>query len=194
MLRDYLRVFRTKLNLKRGASILQPFASRQDSLQTIPLTGRLYGATLQIDSPELAGVTGNSTVSLPSTRSKWSGFSSIFFAVVQSVCSAFVALSAVRLLISAAAFGSAVGALKIADKLHVDPICVPMMILALLGALFNLIALWQVRRLRWRSVSDWRQKTLSSKRKLSERLQFGLSVLTLVLLAVEYYFHLKLKG
>lgn len=127
-------------------------------------------------------------------RSRWIGWSSFFLAVVQSVCSAFVALSGLRLLIGAAAFGSAVGLLKIADKLHVDAIRIPMMGLALAGSLFNLVALWQVRRLRARSASAWRQKNISSKKLNSERWQFALSVLTLVLLVVEYYYHLKLKG
>jgi cytochrome bd-type quinol oxidase subunit 2 len=128
-----------------------------------------------------------------STKSVWIGWSSLFLAVVQSVCSAFVALSGVRLLIGAAAFGSALGLLKIADKLHFDAIRIPMMILALLGSLFNLLAFWQVRRLRGRSASTWRQKPVSSKKLNSERLQLMLSVLTLVLLAFEYYFHIKLE-
>jgi len=130
----------------------------------------------------------------PFGKSKWIGWSSFFFALVQSVCSAFVALNGLRLLIGAAAFGSALGLLKIADNLHVDAIRIPMMIAAVLGALFNLVALWQVRRLRARSASAWRQKPLSNKKQTSESLQFTLSVLTLVLLAFEYYFHLKING
>ena len=138
--------------------------------------------------------TNDQTAAEPSARSKWIGFSSFFFAVVQSVCSAFVALSGVRLLIGAAAFGSAVGVLKLADHLHINAIRIPMMVLALVGALFNLVALWQVRRLRAHSASAWRQKSLSSTKQNSERLQLALSVLTLVLLAFEYYFHIKLNG
>ena len=130
------------------------------------------------------------TSSLP--RSIWIGWSSFFFAVVQSVCSAFVAVSGVRLLIGAAAFGSAVGVLKIADKFHYGAIRIPMMLLALFGSLFNLIAIWQVRRLRGRSASAWRQKFLSPKKLNAERLQLTLSVLTLVLLAFEYYYHIKI--
>jgi cytochrome bd-type quinol oxidase subunit 2 len=130
-----------------------------------------------------------------SVRSRWIGWSSFFFAVVQSVCTAFVALSGVRILIGAVAFGSALGLIKIADKLHVSAIRVPMMLVALFGSLFNLAAIWQVRRLRGRSASAWRQKPLSNKKRNSERLQVVLSVLTVALLALEYYFHIKLhKG
>lgn len=160
------------------------FLSQDDSMEQLSKT----------DTPAASAMTDDSIVAVPSERSKWVGFCSFLFAVVQSVCSAFVALSGVRLLIGAAAFGSAVGVLKIADKLHVDAIRIPMMILALVGALFNLLALWQVRRLRARSASAWRQKPLSGKKQTSERLQLALSVLTLILLAVEHYFHLKLKS
>jgi cytochrome bd-type quinol oxidase subunit 2 len=128
-----------------------------------------------------------------SEQSKWIGWSSFFFAVVQSVCSAFVALSGLRILIGAVAFGSALGLLKIADKFHVRAIRIPMMLLALAGSLFNLVAIWQVRRLRGRSASAWRRKSLSGKKVSSERLQLALSVMTLVLLAVEYYYHLKIE-
>ncbi len=146
----------------------------------------------QTDSPNPAAIATETETQQASGRSKWIGWSSFFFAVVQSVCSAFVALSGLRILIGAAAFGSALGLLKIADKIHFSAIRIPMMLLALLGSLFNLVAIWQVRRLRGRSASAWRQKSLSNKKRNSERLQLALSVLTLVLLAVEYYFHLKL--
>lgn len=125
-------------------------------------------------------------------RSRWIGWSSFFFAVVQSVCSALVALSGIRLLIGAAAFGSAVGLLKIADKFHFRGIRIPMMLFALVGSLFNLIAIWQVRRLRGRSASAWRQKSLSRRKLNAERLQLGLSLVTLILLVFEYYYHIKL--
>jgi F0F1-type ATP synthase membrane subunit c/vacuolar-type H+-ATPase subunit K len=144
------------------------------------------------DSIAVSPAAAGSEIAEPRARFKWIGWSSFFFAVVQSVCSAFVALSGLRILIGAAAFGAAIGVLKIADRLHFAAIRIPMMALALFGSLFNLLALWQVRRLRGRSASAWRQKSLSSKKINSERLQLALSILTLVLLAVEYYFHRKL--
>ena len=68
------------------------------------------------------------------SRLRWMGWSGFILAVVQSVCSAFIALSGVRLLVGAVAFASAVGVLKVADQLHVDAIRVPMMVLALAGS------------------------------------------------------------
>jgi hypothetical protein len=116
-------------------------------------------------------------------------WSSFFFALLQSVCSAFIALHTVRFLVGVGAFAAATGALRLADRLHIDPIRIPMMLLALIGSLLNLIALWRVRNLRKRPASAWRQKPLTQEKRRSERLQFGLSVLTLALLVVEFFAH-----
>jgi cytochrome bd-type quinol oxidase subunit 2 len=116
----------------------------------------------------------------------------LFLAVVQSVCTIFVALSGLRLLLGAAAFGAAVGAMKLADqRIHIDAVRIPMEVFAIAGAVFNLVALWQVRRLRRRAASAWRQKTISRNKFASEGVQLALSVLTLILLAVESYYHLR---
>jgi len=121
-------------------------------------------------------------------------WSALFFAVLQSVCSAFIALNGARLLIGVGAFAAATGALKSLDRMHLAPIRIPMMILALAGSILNLVVLWQVWRLRRRPASAWRQQPVSSRKRASERLQFTLSVLTLALLAAELYAHHVLFG
>jgi hypothetical protein len=63
--------------------------------------------------------------------------------------------------------------------------------LALIGALLNLFALWQVRRLRRRSASAWRRQPLTPGKRRSEALQLVLSVLTLLLLFAEWISHFK---
>ena len=129
------------------------------------------------------------------SRFRWVGWSSLLLAVVQSVCTIFVALSGLRLLIGAAAFGAAIGVMKIADaRIHIDAVRIPMVMLALTGSVFNLAALWQVRRLRGRAASAWRQKNIPKSKFASERVQLALSVLTLVLLAVESYYHFQQTG
>jgi hypothetical protein len=135
------------------------------------------------------------TTEKPRRALKWVGWSSFWMAVLQSVCSAFIALSGVRLLVGAVAFGSAVGVLKATgDRLHIDAIRMPMMMLALLGSVVNLVALWQVWRLRRRSASAWRVQAVPASKKRAEWIQFALAVLTLVLLAVEEWAHWKLQG
>jgi cytochrome bd-type quinol oxidase subunit 2 len=126
------------------------------------------------------------------SRFKWVGWSSLFFAIVQSICTIFVALSGLRLLLGAAAFGAAIGAMHVVEKIHADAIRVPMVLFALAGALFNLVALWQVRRLRGRASSAWRQKAVTRSKFASEGVQLALSLLTLLLLAVESFYHLRI--
>jgi len=128
------------------------------------------------------------------SRLKWLNWSALLLAFIQSVCSAFIALSSIRLLIGAAAFASALGVVKIADKLHIDAIRIPMMVIAFVGSVVNLLALWQVWRLRRRSASAWREKSVTRKQKRSEGIQFSLSVVTLFLLAAEFWAHGSLFG
>ena len=116
----------------------------------------------------------------------WSAF---LFAVLQSVCSAFIALNGVRLLIGIGAFAAASSALKLADRMHIAAIRIPMMLLALAGSVLNLVVLWQVWRLRRRPASAWRQQPVSKKKIVSEWLQFTLAVLTLFLLTAEFVAH-----
>lgn len=144
------------------------------------------------DSAGNAAAAENTAAPEPRTNSTWVGWSSLFLAVVQSVCAAFAALSGLRLLIGAAAVASAAGVLGFVDRhFHIDAIRIPMVLLALVGAVFSLAAVWQVRRLRARPASAWRQKTISAGKLNSERLQLALSLLTLLLLAVEEWYHVK---
>ncbi len=132
---------------------------------------------------------------LPSTsRFRWLNWSSLFLAFLQSVCSAFIALHGIRLLVGIGAVILASSAWHLAESLHVNAIRIPMMLIALVGALLNLAALWQVRRLRARSSSAWRQQPLTPAKRRSETLQLALSLLTLVLLIAEGIAHYKLKG
>ena len=129
---------------------------------------------------------------LSTSHFKWIGWSSFFLAALQSVCSIFVALSGLRLLLGAVAFSAAIGVMEIADRsIHVDAVRLPMLVLSLTGALFNLLALWQVRRLRGRAASAWRQKRISKGKVASEWFQLAISIATLALLAMESYFHLR---
>ena len=128
------------------------------------------------------------------SRFAWLNWSSFFLAFLQSVCSTFIALHGIRLLVGIGAVVLASSAWHLAERLHSDAIRVPMMVIALAGALLNLLALWQVRRLRHRSASAWRQQPLTPSKRRSETVQLVLSVLTLVLLFAEEIAHFKLKG
>ncbi len=149
-----------------------------------PITQQLKES---LDSSELDSTGSNQTgLHVNSKLINWSAF---LFAVLQSACSAFIALNGVRLLVGVGAFAAASGALKLADRMHIDAIRVPMMLLALTGSVLNLVVLWQVWRLRRRPASAWRRTAVPKRKLASEWLQFTLSVVTLVLLAAEFVAH-----
>jgi hypothetical protein len=127
-------------------------------------------------------------------RFRWLSWSGLFLAFIQSVCSAFLALHGIRFLVGIGAVVLASSSWRLAEQLHVNAIRMPMMLIALAAALFNLAALWQVRRLRARPASAWRQKPLTAAERRGESLQFILSVATLILLAAEWVAHFHLKG
>jgi hypothetical protein len=112
-------------------------------------------------------------------------WSSFFFALLQSICGAFVAIDGLG--IGSLALSSGLAAAL--DGFHVDWIRIPMMTIALLGSLLNLGILMHVRRLRNRPAAQWRMKPLSLHQRRMERLRIVLSVATLVLLGLEEYLH-----
>lgn len=116
----------------------------------------------------------------------WSG---LVFAVLQSACTAVIAISGLRVAIGLTALAAAAGIHAPARGFHQDAIRVPMMVLAFLGAVVNLYVIWRVRRLRSRPAAQWRVQPVSKKKLNSERFQIVLSILTLLLLAAEWLTH-----
>ena len=119
----------------------------------------------------------------------WINVTGLIFAILQSACTAVLAVSGFRVLIGLGALAIAAGTNAPAKGFHADSIRIPMMLLALVGALGNLYMLWRVRSLRARPASQWRMQPVTKTKKRSEWLQFALSVLTLVVLALEFVTH-----
>lgn len=128
------------------------------------------------------------TDSLPS-RLKVLGWSGIVFAILQSACTAVIAISGVRVAIGLSALVAAAGIHAPAKGFHQDAIRIPMMLFALFGSLVNLFVIWKIRSLRSKPAAQWRQKPVTTKKLNSERLQIVLSIATLVLLAAEWITH-----
>lgn len=146
--------------------------------------------------PDPAGssIVREETSTLSASRFRWLNWSGLCLAAVQSLCGAFIALHGVRLLVGIGAVVLASATWQLAEHLHVNAIRIPMMLVAFLFSVINLVGLWQVRRLRNRSASAWRQKGIAPAKRRSEALQLALSLLTLVLLLAELLAHHKLKG
>jgi hypothetical protein len=124
-----------------------------------------------------------------STRLKLLGWSGILFAILQSACTAVIAISGIRVAIGLSALAAAAGIHAPAKGFHQDAIRIPMMLLALFGSLINLSVIWKIRHLRGKPASQWRQQPLTRGKLNSERLQIGLSILTLILLTAEWITH-----
>jgi len=73
--------------------------------------------------------------------------------------------------------------------LHRDAIRIPVLLVAMAGAGFNLYLIWKRQRLRNSPAAAWRKRPLTKRERLKTGLVFWLSVLTLVLGFAEIYFH-----
>lgn len=117
------------------------------------------------------------------------GGASLVVAAAQSLCTAVLTISGIRVAIGLSALAAASGIYAPAHGFHQDAIRIPMLILATLGALVNLAVLGWIWRLRARPSAQWRRREIPVKEKRSERLQVVLAILTLVLVGLETWTH-----
>src|ERR1700743_191050 len=135
----------------------------------------------------------NLTARLPKSVNKraWLvSMTSLAFIVLQSACTAVMAISGIRVAIGLSGLAAAtVGIHAPASGWHRDAIRIPMMIAAVAGSLINLYVIWRIRALRARPSSQWRMAPVTPKQRRSENFQIGLAILTLVLVAAEWITH-----
>lgn len=117
------------------------------------------------------------------------GGASLVFALAQSLCTAVLTISGIRVAIGLTALAAASGIYAPATGWHQDAIRIPMLAVATVGAVVNLAVLWWIRHLRARPEAEWRKRALSAKEKRSERLQIVLAIVTLVLVGLEMWTH-----
>jgi hypothetical protein len=121
-------------------------------------------------------------------------WSSLLFALLQSVCTFFTAANGLRFVVGLGSLVLSASAGAMVDRFHADALRIPMVGVALIGSLLNLAILGQLRRLRRRPASLWRQQRPSARKLRMERLQIVLSVATLALIAVEELLHYHYSG
>lgn len=117
------------------------------------------------------------------------GWASVLFALLQSLCTAVLTISGIRVAIGLSALAAASGIYAPAKGWHQDAIRIPMLIAATCGAVLNLAVLAWIRHLRNRPSAQWRRREPSAKEKRSERLQVILAVVTLILAGLETWTH-----
>lgn len=114
---------------------------------------------------------------------------SFLLALLQSLCTAVLTISSIRVVIGLSALAAASGIYAPARGFHQDAIRIPMLVLAAAGAVLNLAVLAWIRHLRNRPSAQWRRRERSAKERRSERLQITLAVITLVLVGLETWTH-----
>jgi hypothetical protein len=165
------------------------------NLREQPSAGPFPGNTRAPGNAEAPGSTGaqeSAGASEPKKSlldARLLNWSAIVFAILQSACTAVMVISGVRVAIGLGALAAAAGIHAPAQGFHQDAIRIPMMAFALLGSVINLYVVWKVRHLRSKSAAQWRQQSLTKRKLNSERFQIALSILTLLLLAVEWITH-----
>lgn len=113
---------------------------------------------------------------------------SVVVALLQSLCTAVLTINSIRLGIGLAAL--AAGSIwEPVRAFHRDAIRIPMLAIAVLGAVVNLVVLGWIWRLRARPEAQWRRQQIGRKQRRSERLQVAMALLTLVLVGTETWLH-----
>jgi hypothetical protein len=127
---------------------------------------------------------------LTERRSWIVGLTGLLFIVLQSACTAVMAISGIRVLIGLSALAAAAGLHTPATGFHADAIRIPMMVVAIGGSIVNLYVVWRIRALRARASSQWRAQSVPASKIRAERFQIALALVTLLLVAAEYATHL----
>jgi hypothetical protein len=110
---------------------------------------------------------------------------SVFIVLFQTGCAILVFANRISLLIS----GVSTGLTLQASRLHSEPVRLPLLALATVGSVVNLLVLWNARRLRQRPEAQWRVRPLRFRDKLRNGVVFSASVLTLFMVISELVLH-----
>jgi len=112
----------------------------------------------------------------------------MLMALLQSVCTAILTLNGIRVGIGVAALAMSSIAAPLLS-FHRDAIRIPMLSIAVIGAVVNLAVLAWARHLRARPEAQWRKQEITKKQRWSERLQVAMAIATLLLVCLEIYAH-----
>jgi len=126
---------------------------------------------------------------LETSKLRYLGGASMVIALAQSLCTAVLTISGIRVAIGLTALAAASGIYAPAKGWHQDAIRIPMLAVATVGAVVNLAVIAWIRHLRARPSAQWRKRELTARQKRSERLQIVLAIVTLVLVGLETWTH-----
>jgi ABC-type uncharacterized transport system permease subunit len=113
---------------------------------------------------------------------------SLGLAIIQGVCATAVFVSGISTALGLSTVAAATAAGP-ATGLHANRFRIPMLALAGLGAVVNLVLLWNAERMRRNPAARWRMRPLTRKERWEKGIQLGASILTLLLIAGELLAH-----
>ena len=116
------------------------------------------------------------------------GWASLALAAVQAICVAAVALSGVRVLLGMKSLLAA-GEAGAAPGFHRNALRLPVLWIAGILAVLNLLLLWNENRIRRNPSAQWRLQPLTSRQRRGRWMQLGTSVASLVLILAEVVSH-----
>lgn len=113
------------------------------------------------------------------------GAGSLAASVIEAACVGIIMVrsSAVALSVGSGSFAA------FSTRLHSAPIRIPLMSLALIGSVANLLGLWRGWRLRSNPSSRWRLQPRTSAQRRKDLFVLILSLLTLAAIAAELWAH-----
>jgi hypothetical protein len=110
--------------------------------------------------------------------------------VLQNICAAIIAINGMRLAIGLGSLAMEVGFGARLLMFHEDWLRVPMMLVATIGSLVPLGIVLNVRHLRSKPASKWRQIPVGKRQARAEWVQIAIAAATLSLIALEEWLHL----
>lgn len=113
---------------------------------------------------------------------------SLALALAESICVAAVGLSGIRVALGLTSLLAA-GAGGPARGWHREGLRVPLLTIGAVGALINLLLLWNEERMRRNPSAAWRIRPLTPQQHRKRWLQLILAILTLLLVAAEVITH-----
>lgn len=109
-------------------------------------------------------------------------------AAAESICVAAVGLSGIRVALGLTSLLAA-GASGPAHGWHREGLRVPLLIVGAVGALINLLLLWNEERMRRNPSAAWRIRPLTAQQRRARWIQLILAILTLLLVTAEVITH-----
>jgi hypothetical protein len=117
------------------------------------------------------------------------GWSSLFLAILESLCVLGVALSGVRVVLGMSSLIAAAAATEPAQGFHREALRVPILWASGLIALLNLLLLWNENRIRQNPAAHWRLQSLTRKQRRQRWMQLVTSIGALLLILAEVVTH-----